>query len=125
VAAAWLALAEGKKEEALKLMRSAADLEDSTEKHPVTPGSITPARELLGEMLVELNQPEQALGEFEASLRDSPNRFNGIYGAAQAAELSGAIKKARTYYERLVALCEHADGTRPELRKAKAFLAKN
>jgi hypothetical protein len=124
VAAAWLVPAEGKNGEALKLMRSAADLEDSTEKHPVTPGSIIPARELLGDMLIELNQPEQALREFETSLRDSPNRFNGLYGAARAAELSGDLKKARTYYEKLVALCEHADGIRPELRKAKAFLAK-
>src|SRR5262249_20184101 len=73
-AAAWVARAEGKKDEALKLMRAAADLEDSTEKHPVTPGPVVPARELLGEMLLELNQPAQALVEFEASLVREPNR---------------------------------------------------
>jgi tetratricopeptide (TPR) repeat protein len=123
-AAAWLAHAEGKGAEALTLMRSAAELESATEKHPVTPGPITPARELLGDMLMELNQPEQALREFETSLRDSPNRFNGLYGAARAAELSGDLKAAATYYTKMVALCDHADGIRAELRKAKEFLAK-
>jgi tetratricopeptide (TPR) repeat protein len=123
-AAAWLAHAEKDDEESLKLMRSAADLEDSTEKHPVTPGPIIPARELLGEMLIELNQPEQALREFETSLRSSPNRFNGLYGAARAAELSGDRQKAGTYYAKIVALCDHADDVRAELLKAREFLAK-
>jgi hypothetical protein len=123
-AAGWLALAEGKQEEALKLMRGAADLEDSTEKHPVTPGWIAPARELLGEMLLESNQPEQALKEFEACQRVEPNRFRSAYGAARAAELTGDREKARTYYAKLVALCEQADTQRPELKQAKAFLAK-
>ena len=123
-AAAWLAHAEKKNEEGLKLMISAADLEDSTEKHPVTPGPIIPARELLGDMLIELNQPEQALREFEASLRNSPNRFNGLFGAARAAELSGDRRKARTYYANIATLCEHADDIRPELRKVREFLAK-
>ena len=76
-------------------MRSAANLEASTEKHPVTPGPIIPAPELLGDMLIELNQPEQALLQFETSLKDSPNRFNGLYGAARAAQLAGNRKKAR------------------------------
>jgi hypothetical protein len=122
-AAAWLAHAEGKNEEALSLMRSAADLEGSTEKHPVTPGAIVPARELLAELLIELREPQQALKEFEASLLVSPNRFNGLYGAARAAELSGAREKARTFYARLTTLGEHSDGTRPELQAAKVFLA--
>src|SRR5206468_11868873 len=77
-ASAWLAHAEGKQEEALQLMRSAADLEDSTEKNPVTPGAIVPARELLGDLLLELREPQQALKEFEASLIVSPNRFNAF-----------------------------------------------
>jgi tetratricopeptide (TPR) repeat protein len=124
VAAAWLALAEGKHEEALKLMRAAADLEDSTEKHPVTPGTIVPARELLAEMLLELNQPEQALKEFEASQRVEPNRFRSLYGAARAAELAGDMEKARMYYAKLISICEHADTERTELEQAKAFLAK-
>ncbi|MBI4639069.1 MAG: hypothetical protein HY731_00135 [Candidatus Tectomicrobia bacterium] len=124
-AAAWLARAEGKNEEALTLMRSAADLEDSTEKNPVTPGHIMPARELLGDLLLELGQPAQALNEFEASLRRDPNRFNGLYGAARAAEQAGNREKARMFYEKLVALCGKADSERPELLKAKAFLAKS
>ncbi len=123
-AAAWAARAEGKNDEALKLMRAAADLEDSTEKHPVTPGPVVPARELLGEMLLDLNQPAQALVEFEASAAREPNRFNGLFGAARAAELSGNAAKARTLYTRLVALSARADSERPELRHAKAALAK-
>jgi tetratricopeptide (TPR) repeat protein len=88
VAIAWLTLAEGRHEEALKLMRAEADLEGSTDKHPVTPGAIAPARDLLGEMLVEMNQPEQALKEFEASQRVDPSRFRSLYHAGRAAELS-------------------------------------
>ena len=122
-AAAWLAHAEGKTEEALKLMRAAADLEESTEKHPVTPGAIVPARELLGDLLLELREPQHALKEFEASLLVSPNRFNGLYGAAKAAELSGDREKARTFYAKLTALGERSDGMRTELQAAKAFLA--
>jgi len=123
-AAAWAARAEGKNDEALKLMRAAADLEDSTEKHPVTPAPVVPARELLGEMLLDLNQPAQALVEFEASATREPNRFNGLFGAARAAELSGNRAKAKTLYATLVAMCDRADGDRPELRQAKAVLAK-
>jgi len=122
-AAAWLAHAEGKHEEALQLMRSAAHLEASTEKHPVTPGPIIPAPELLGDMLIELNQPEQALMQFETSLQDSPNRFNGLYGAARAAQQAGNRKKASSYYRRIVTLTARADSVRTELQKAKDFLA--
>ena len=122
-AAAWLAHAEGHDQEALTLMRSAAELEASTAKHPVTPGPIIPARELLGDMLLELKQPEQALREFEASLGDSPNRFNGLYGAARAAELSGDKKKAGDYYGKMVTLTAHADSDRPELQKIREFVA--
>jgi hypothetical protein len=123
-AAAWAARVEGKNDEALKLMRAAADLEDSTEKHPVTPAPVVPARELLGELLLDLNQPAQALVEFEASSVREPNRFNGLFGAARAAELSGNMAKAKTFYARLVALCDRPDTERPELRHAKAALAK-
>src|SRR5437899_1439539 len=111
-AAAWVARADGKTTEALALMRSAADLEDSTEKHPVTPGPIVPARELLGELLLDLQQPAQALMEFEAALRSSPNRFNGLYGVARSAELSGDRDKAKGHYAKLVAVCEKADTER-------------
>jgi hypothetical protein len=122
--AAWIALAEGKSQDALALMRSAVAAEDATEKHPVTPGPIKPARELLGEMLIELKQPALALAEFEASHRVEPNRFHGLYGAARAAELAGDTAKARTYYGQLVSLGQTADTERAELKQAKAFLAK-
>jgi hypothetical protein len=122
-AAAWLALAEGKREEALRQMRSAADHEDATEKHNVTPGVVLPARELLGEMLLELKQPAQALPEFEATLRTAPNRFNALSGAARAAKLSGDGEKARSYYAKLLAICDHADGDRPELGDARSELS--
>ena len=98
VASGWLAHAEGKHEESLRLMRAAAVLDDATEKHPVTPGTLLPAREQLGELLLELNQPVAALQEFETSLRTAPNRFNGLYGAARAARLASDRKRAKTYY---------------------------
>lgn len=122
VASAWLAYAEGKQEEALKLMRSAADLDDATEKHPVTPGAILPAREQLGELLLELKQPAAAVQEFETSLRSAPNRFNGLYGAARAAQLAADKKRSKDYYAKLVALCRQSDSVRPEIEEAKAFL---
>lgn len=120
---AWMALAEGRNEEALALMREAVALADATEKHPVTPGLVVPAHELLGEMLLQLEQPVEALAEYEASHQLEPNRFRGLYGAARAAELAGDKEKARTYYEQLVQLAEQADGERPELATARAFLA--
>jgi len=122
-AEAWTAFAEGRKEDAVKLMKTAADLEDGTDKHPVTPGSFIPARELLGEMLLESNQPSEALVEFETSLSMAVNRYNGLSGAAQAAQRAGDTAKARSYYERLLALCRKADTERPELVLAKRFVA--
>jgi len=123
-AAAWVALAQGRRDEALKLMRSAADLEDSTEKHPVTPGPLAPARELLGEMLLELKDAPGALREFEASMKKEPNRFNGTYGAARAAELAGDRSKAREHYTTLLTIAAKADTERPEIRQAKAYLGR-
>jgi hypothetical protein len=120
---AWVALAEGKHEEALALMGEAVTLEDATEKHPVTPGPFAPAHELLGELLLELDQPAAALAEFEASHLVEPNRFRGLYGAARVAELAGETEKARTFYQALVALGADADSERAELAAAKAFLA--
>jgi tetratricopeptide (TPR) repeat protein len=122
VAAGWLAHAEGNHEESLRLMRAAAELDDATDKHPVTPGAILPAREQLGELLLELKQPAAALREFEASLLNAPKRFNGLYGAARAATLAGDRKRAEDYYRQLVALCSHADTVRPEMEEAKAYL---
>ena len=123
IASAWVHYAEGNHEEALRLARSAADLDDATEKHPVTPGSILPAREQLGELLLELKQPVVALQEFETSFQNTPNRFNGLYGAARAAKLAGNQKSARTYYQKLLALTSPSDNVRPEVAEAKAFLA--
>ena len=123
-AAAWVAHAEGKKAEALKAMRSAAQLEDASEKHVAMENRLWPMRELLGEMLLQQNEPAQALKEFEASFKAAPNRFRGYYGAAKAAERLQDQKKARSYYGKLVELCKQANGERPELVEAKAFLAK-
>jgi tetratricopeptide (TPR) repeat protein len=123
-AEAWMASAEGKKDEALKLMRAAADREDAGEKHVAMENRLWPMRELLGELLLGLNDPAQALKEFEASFQAAPNRFHGFYGAAKAAERLGDREKARTYYEKLMTLCHQADTARPQLTEAKAFLAK-
>ncbi|MGH9819762.1 MAG: hypothetical protein ACRD43_06300 [Pyrinomonadaceae bacterium] len=121
-AVAWATYAEGKKQEALSLMRSAADLEDATEKHPVTPGPIVPAREMLGDLLLELGEPDQALKEFEVALVASPNRFGSLLGAGRAARMMKNTEKAKSFYSNLVAICDHADTERPELLEAKAFL---
>jgi hypothetical protein len=123
ITVAWVTLAEGKPTEALQQMRAAADHEDRTDKHNVTPGVILPARELLGDMLLELKQPREALTEYEATLRTAPNRFNALSGAARAARLSGENEKAKTYYTKLLANCEHADGDRRELQEARNLLA--
>ena len=120
-AAAWIALREQKSDDALKLMRAAADLEDRNEKHIVTPARVVPARELLGEMLLELKQGGPALAEFEASQKREPNRFRNYYGAARAAELAGDRTKAASYYQRLLALAKDADTARPELVSAKQY----
>ena len=121
-AAAWTALAAGSNDEALKLMRSAADTEDKSEKHIVTPGRIVPARELLGDMLLQLGQPAQALKEFEASHTREPDRYRGLAGAAQAALQSGDMAKAKQYYARLVEVAGSGD-PRPELATARTVLA--
>ncbi len=121
---AWIALAEKRHDEAVRLMRAAAEAEEASDKHAVTPGNVVPSRELLGEMLMALNQPAQALAEFERSLRRDPNHFRGIYGAARAAEASGNRQAARDYYAKLQTLTAGRDTERPELAQAKAFLAK-
>lgn len=123
IAEAWLAHAEGRQDDAVRLMKAAAELDDATEKHPVTPGAILPAREQLGELLVELGQPASALVEYEASLKRAPRRLAGLYGAARAAKLAGDTTKARTYYSQLVELTASGDGSRPEIKEARAFAA--
>ena len=119
-AAAFLLLAEGRHGDAVAAMRAAAGREDATDKNAVTPGPIAPARELLGEMLLELKQPAAALTEFRATLAKEPNRFRALYGAARAAELSGDPATARSYYAQLVKMCARADQPgRPELIAAR------
>src|SRR5215475_6882211 len=123
VASAWVLLAEGKKEEALAAMRTAADHEDQTEKHAVTPGPIMPARELLGDMLMELGRPAEALPQYEASIAKEPNRFRGLYSAGLAAERAGDHTRALGYFEKLAALCAESDSTRPALVQVRQVLA--
>jgi hypothetical protein len=108
-AAAWVAFAEGRRAEALASMRETADMEDATDKSPITPGPIKPARELLAEMLLEADRAGDALVEFEATLKREPNRFRAIYGAASAAERSGQPQKAAAFYANLLEISKGAD----------------
>jgi hypothetical protein len=119
---AWVAHTEGRTKEALQRLRAAADHEDATEKSPVTPGPLIPARELLGEMLMELGRPGDALVEFEAVTVKEPNRFRALYGAARAAELSGDRNKARAHYTTLMTVAANPASGRSELATARAFL---
>lgn len=119
-ASAWLALVERREADALAEMREAATLEDGTEKSPVTPGPLAPARELLGEMLLQLKQPAQARKEFEATMKKEPNRFRAVYGAARSASLMGDRAAADRYYAQLLQICEHGDQPgRAELAEAR------
>ena len=123
---AWAALAAGKKEEALRQMKSAAEMEDGTEKSAITPGPLAPARELLGEMLLQMNQPAQALEQFEATLKNEPGRFRALYGAAHAAQLSGNRDASQRYFRELLKVCAHADKPgRPELADAAQAILQN
>ena len=121
IAEAWLAFAEGRNDEAVAAMRAAANLDDSSEKHPVTPGALLPAREQLGELLLEQGKAAEALKEFEASLKRAPRRLAGLYGAARSARMAGDEAKARAYYSELAKLTEGADGNRGEVKEARAF----
>ena len=135
IASAWLLNAQGKHEEALKAMSAAADIEDKTEKHPVTPGPLAPARELYAEMLLMRGKANEALAAFEATKVKEPNRFHGYAGAAKAAEKLGNRAIAKANYEKLVAMTSATvaagpqlaatDVERPELIAAREFLAKN
>ena len=120
-ASAWIAFAEGRKDEGLALMRKAADAEDATDKSAISPGPIAPARELLGEMLLEAGNAKDALVAFEATMKKEPNRFRGAYGAARAAEAMGNKAAAAKYYRQVLEIAKDADNQRPELKKAKSF----
>ena len=120
IAAAWVAQAEKREKDALGALREAADLEDATDKSAVSPGPLKPARELLGEMLMDLKRPADALKEFESTMKKEPNRFASLLGGARAAQAAGDRQKARSYYARLVEICKRGDKPgRPELQEAQ------
>jgi tetratricopeptide (TPR) repeat protein len=119
----WLAQGQGNKEEALKFMRAAADLEDGSEKHVAMENRLYPMRELLGDMLMEQQSPAVALQEYEASMKAMPNRLRGFYGAAKAAEASGDKQKAVGYFNKLAQLTRNSDGDRAEIRETKQRVA--
>ena len=121
---AWILLAEKKTNEALQEMHLAANMEDQTEKSPVTPGEVIPAKELLADMLLQLNKPGEALEVYEADLKIHPNRFNGLYGAASASEKTRNIAKATYYYQQLLTIANTATASRHELETARLFLKK-
>ncbi len=124
-ASAWILYADGKYDDALKAMSAAVEAEDKTEKAPVTPGPLAPARELYGFMLLERGMAKEALAAFEATMSKEPNRFNGYVGAAKAAQALGDTAKAKATYEKLVALAAGTDSGRPTLAAARAFVASN
>lgn len=124
VAIAWVLNAEGKTDEALKVISAAADAEDKTEKSPVTPGPLAPARELYGEMLLERGMAKEAMAAFEASKAKEPNRFRGYAGAAKAAEKLGDRGVAKANYEKLIALVGVSNSNRAEVKAALQFLGK-
>ena len=119
----WINLAKGNKEDALASMKLAAKMESETSKHPVTPSEVIPADELLGDMLLSLNKPKEALDAYEVNLKGHPNRFNGIYGAAIAAKQSGNNEKTKLYFEQLIELTKNSKSDRPEINEAKQFIA--
>ena len=118
-ASAWVVYGEGMKEDAVDLLRRTADAEDILGKHPVSPGALVPAREQLGDLLLKLDRPKEAQREFEAALKIYPGRFRGLYGAAQAAEQTGELEKARRYYARLTEQTAKADGSRSEVARLR------
>ena len=118
-AAAWVAHVEGNNDEAVKALRTIAEKEEAEGDEPLA----IPAREMLADMMLDMNRPEQALAEYEADLKFNPNRFNGLYGAARAAEMAGKTEKSSAYYARLIKVCDGSNSDRPELSRAKALLA--
>jgi hypothetical protein len=125
VATAWVLFADGKYDEALAAMSAASDAEDKTEKHPVTPGPLAPARELYGDMLLQRGMAKEALAAFEASKAKEPNRFHGFAGAAAANDKLGDKAGAKANYAKLVALTEGSGSERPEIAVARRYLAAN
>jgi hypothetical protein len=122
-AMAWIVLREGQKDKAITLMRRAADLEDKSGKHVAMENRLSPMRELLGELLLEANEPARALKEFEASLSINPNRYRSYAGAAKAAEMAADSALARNYSEKLLDLASSADSERTDMIAARRRLA--
>ncbi len=122
---AWILFKQGKNDQAITMMTTAADMEDKTQKHPVTPGEIIPARELLADMLLQMNRPAEALAAYEADLTTHPNRFNALYNAGVAAEAANSPEKATVLYRQLTNIAPDAVPERQELEKARAFLRKS
>jgi tetratricopeptide (TPR) repeat protein len=119
-AQAWLAFSEGKYDDAVEALRPIADKEDALGDEPQG----IPTREMIAEMLLEAKRPQQALAEYQTDLKLNPNRFNGLYGAARAAEEAGKQSEATAYYAMLLKVCDGSSSTRPELSRAKQLLAK-
>jgi tetratricopeptide (TPR) repeat protein len=123
IALAWQMFARGQRREAIAALREAADAEDRTDKSAISPGPLAPARELLGEMLLEAGDARAALDAFEATMKKEPNRFRGTYGAARAASRAGDRQKAVAYYTQLLEIAREADTERPELVEARTYVA--
>jgi hypothetical protein len=122
-ATAWTLFAKGQRDAALAAMQAAVEAEDKSEKHPVTPGPLAPARELLGAMLLETGKPVEALAAYEATLRKEPNRLNAYLGAATAAAAAGDKAKARQHFEAAIVQVKDGGGDRADIVKARAFVA--
>ena len=118
-AGAWVAHAEGKNDEALTVLRKIGEKEEAEGDEPLA----IPAREMLADMLLDLNRPQEALEAYQADLKFNPNRFDGLYGAAHAAELAGKSDEANTYYTELLHVCAGSNSDRPELSHAKQLVA--
>ncbi len=125
MARAWIYMKEGKNKEAVDLMQIAADMEDKTEKHPVTPCEVLPARELLGDMLLLMNKPDKALIAYESDLQKHPNRFNALYAAGLAAEKIGDVQNAKKYFLQLVKTIGNTASNRSEVINSKRYLEKH
>lgn len=122
IVSAWIFFAEGKNEEALKLMEEAVNMERQTTKHAVTPGEVLPAGELLGDLLMEMGNPERALRAYEMNLQQHPNRFNGLWGAATAARAIKEDQLAMKYFKELVSNNRSERKGRKEIQEAIEFI---
>ena len=119
VVKAWQLYAQNEKVKSAEMLKIAADLEDATEKNPVTPGQLLPVREMLGDLLLEMNRPKEALTAYESSMINNPNRFNSLYGAGKSAELTGDAEKAKFYFTKLLKLNEGLKSNREQIEYAE------